>query len=163
MSQAKSPTREGTISGSTAAPHLSTPRPESTVQWPDWAMLEPSTPNAPAKGGETIEDMFKRLPPHGKPDCATHLWKHETIDEAISRIATSEGLYKLYWILSQKAQNADRGTDHKEMLTKKARAAVNKAMHLLAIELNLEKGTLEHTIANAVAERRTRATMQSEV
>ena len=66
-------------------------------------------------------------------------------------------------MLSQKAQNADRGTDHKEMLTKKARAAVNKAMHLLAIELNLEKGTLEHTIANAVAKHRTRATMQSEV
>jgi len=47
---------------------LSTPFPESTVQWPDWDMLEPSTPNTPAQGGETIEDMFKRLPPHGKPD-----------------------------------------------------------------------------------------------
>jgi len=66
-------------------------------------------------------------------------------------------------MLLQKAQNADRGMDHKEMLTKTARAAVNKAMHLLAIELNLEKGTLELTIANAVTERRTRATMQSEV
>ena len=59
MSQAKSPILEGTISGGTAASHLSTPRPESTVQWPDWAMLEPSTPNAPAKRWETIEDMFK--------------------------------------------------------------------------------------------------------
>ena len=69
----------------------------------------------------------------------------------------------MYWILSQKAQNADRGTDHKEMLTKKARAAVNKAMHLLAIELNLERGLLELTVANTVTERRIRATMQSEV
>ena len=92
MSHAKLPTLEGTISGGTSAPHLSTPRPESTVQWPDWAMSEPSTPNAPAKGGETIEDMFKRLPPHGNPDCVTHLQKDETIDEAISRITTSEGL-----------------------------------------------------------------------
>ena len=46
----------------------------------------------------------------------------------------------------QKAQNADQRTDHKKMLTKKAQAAVNKAMHLLAIELNLEKGPLEHTL-----------------
>ena len=91
------------------------------------------------KRGETIEDMFKQLPPHGKPDCATHLWKYETIDEAISRIATLEGLYKKYWMLSQKAQNANQGTYHKEMLTNKAQAAVNKAMHLLAIELNLER------------------------
>ena len=36
-------------------------------------------------------------------------------------------------------------------------------MHLLTIELNLETGTLEHTIENAVDERRTKATMQSEV
>ena len=69
----------------------------------------------------------------------------------------------MYWMLSQKAQNADRGTDLTKMLTKKARAAVNKAMHLLAIELNLEKGTLEHTIANAVAKRSTSEPMQSEV
>ena len=71
------------------------------------------------KRGETIEDMFKRLPPHGKPNCVMHLLTNETIDEAISRIATSEGMYKMYWMLSQKAQNADQGTDHKEKLTKK--------------------------------------------
>ena len=107
--------------------------------------------------------MFKRLPPHGKPDCATHLRKDETIDEAISRIATLEGLYKMYWVLFQKAQNVYQGADHNEMLTKKARAAVNKAMHLLAIELNLEKGMLDLTIANAIDKHRTRVTMKSEV
>ena len=53
----------------------------------------------------------------------------------------------MYWIMSPKAQNAYQGMDHKEMLTKKAQAAVNKAMHLLAIELNLKKCTLELTIA----------------
>ena len=66
-------------------------------------------------------------------------------------------------MLSQKAQNADQGTDHKKMLTKKARVAVNKAMHLLAIELNLERCFLELTVANAIAKRRIMATMQSEV
>ena len=40
---------------------------------------------------------------------------------------------------------------------------MNKAMHLLAIELNLERGSLELTVANAVTERRIRATMQPEV
>jgi hypothetical protein len=84
-------------------------------------MLEPSTPNAPAKGGGTIEGMFKQIQPHGKPDCVTHLRKDETIDEAINRITTSEGRYKMYRILSQKAQqNADLGTDRQQMLKMKA-------------------------------------------
>ena len=82
-------------------------------------MTELATPNAPEKGGETIEDMFKRLPTHGKPNCVTHLLTNETIDEAINRIATLEGMYKIYWMLSQKAQNADQETDHKKTLTKK--------------------------------------------
>ena len=82
-------------------------------------MLKIETPKASEKGGETIEDMFKRLPPHGKPKCVTHLLTNETIDEAISRIATLEGMYKMCWMLSQKAQNVDQGTDHKETLTKK--------------------------------------------
>ena len=86
-----------------------------------------------------------------------------TIDEVINRIAMSEGMYKMYWMLSQKAQNANQGTDHKETLTKKVQEAVDKAMHLLAMELNLEKGSLELTVANAVVERKTRAAMQSEV
>ena len=121
MSQAKLPTLEGTISGGTAATHFSTPRPELTIQWPDWAMLEPPAPNAPEKRGETIEDLFKRLLPHGKPDCVTHLRKDETIDEAIKRITTLEGRYKMYWMISQKAQqNADLGTDCQKMLKMKA-------------------------------------------
>ena len=69
----------------------------------------------------------------------------------------------MYWMLSQKAQNADQGTDHKETLTKKAGAAVNKAMHLMAMELNLKKGSMDLMVANAVVERKTRVTMQSEV
>ena len=93
---------------------------ESPVQWPDRAMLELATPNVPEKRGETIEDMFKRLPPHGKPKCVTHLLTNETIDEAISRIAMLEGMYRMYWMFSQKAHNANQGTDHKETLTKKA-------------------------------------------
>jgi len=66
-------------------------------------------------------------------------------------------------MLLQKAQNADQRTDHKKMLTKKAQAAVNKAMHLLTIELNLERYLLELTVANSVAKHRIRAAMQSEV
>ena len=66
-------------------------------------------------------------------------------------------------MLSQKDQNADQGEDHKEALTKKVRAVVDKAMHLLAMEINLEKCLLELTVANSVVERKTWATMQSEV
>jgi hypothetical protein len=59
-------------------------------------MMELATPSAPEKGGETLEDIYKQLPPGGKPDCVTHLSTNETIDEAISRIATLEGMYKMY-------------------------------------------------------------------
>ena len=69
----------------------------------------------------------------------------------------------MYWMLSQKARNVDQGTDHKQTLTKKAQAAVDKAMRLLAIELNLEKGSLELTVANVIAERKTQAAMQYQV
>ena len=119
MSQAKSPTVEDTVSCCTAAPHYSTPHTESMFQWPDSAMMEPATSNAPEKGGETIEYIYKRLPPRCKPDCVAHLSTNETIDEAISRITTSEGMYKMYWMLAQKAQNADQGTDHKKTLSQK--------------------------------------------
>ena len=40
---------------------------------------------------------------------------------------------------------------------------MDKAMHLLAMELNLEKGLLALRVANSVVERKTQATMQSEV
>ena len=96
-------------------------------------MLELSTPNALEKGGKTTEELFKQLPPHGKPSCVTQLLTNETIDEAISRIATLEGMYKMYWMLAQKAQNADQGMDHKETLKKKVQAAVERAIHLLAM------------------------------
>jgi hypothetical protein len=80
MNQEKSPALEGTMSGGTAASLFSTPRLELTAQWQDRAMLKISTPNLPEKGGETIEDIFKQLLPHGKPDCNTHLQENETID-----------------------------------------------------------------------------------
>jgi hypothetical protein len=59
--------------------------------------------------------------PHGKPDCVTHLRKDETINEAITRITMPEGRYKMYWMLSQKAQQkADLGPDLQKMLKMKA-------------------------------------------
>ena len=62
--------------------------------------------------------------------------------------------------MAQKAQNADQGTDHKKTLSQKGQAAVDKAMYLLAMELNLKKGSMGHMMANTAAERRTRAAMQ---
>jgi hypothetical protein len=112
------------------------------------------------KRGETIEEAFKLLPPYGKPGCVTNLQEDETIDEAICRITTSEGMYKMYCLLAQKAKMAERGADHQEMLLQKGRAAVDKALMLLAEELNIEGGSLEHSIANTAAQRRTKAAMQ---
>ena len=40
---------------------------------------------------------------------------------------------------------------------------MNKAMHLLAMEPNLKQGSMDLMVANAVVERKTQATMQSEV
>ena len=64
-------------------------------------MIELATPTATGKGGDTIEDIYNQLPqPRGKPDCVTHLSTNETIDGAISRIATLEEMYKMYWMLA---------------------------------------------------------------
>ena len=40
---------------------------------------------------------------------------------------------------------------------------MDKAMHLLAMEINLKKGLMAHMMANAAAERRMRAAMQFDV
>jgi len=140
--------------------NFSTPSLESTAQWPNGATTHPFTPNMTRKEGKTIEELFKLLPPYGKPGCVTNLQKDETIDEAISRISTSDEMYKMYYLLTQKAKIADQGTSHQKMLSQKGRAAVDKALILLAEEQNIERGSLEHTIANTVAQRRTMATMQ---
>jgi hypothetical protein len=73
------------------------------------ATMQPVTTNMPGKRGETIEELFKQLPPCGKPDCSTHLRKDETINEDISRITTSEGMDMMYCMLAQKAKNANQG------------------------------------------------------
>jgi hypothetical protein len=112
------------------------------------------------KEGKTIEELFKILPPFGKPGCVTNLQENETIDEAIGRISTSDEMYKMYYLLAQKAKMADQETSHQNMLSQKGRAAVDKALILLAKELNIERGSLEHTIANSAAQRRTKAAMQ---
>jgi hypothetical protein len=46
------------------------------------------------------------------------------------------------------------------MLSQKGRAAVDKALLLLAKELNIKKGLMEHMIANSDAQRRTKAAMR---
>jgi len=141
---------------------FSTPSSEATAQGPNMAVLQPFTPSMPGKRGETIEELFKLLPPHSKPGCVTNLQEDETIDEAISRITTSEGMYKMYCLLVQKAQMADQGTAHQKMLSQKGRVAVDKALPLLAEELNIERGWMAHMLANSAAERRNRAIMQCE-
>ena len=69
---------------------------------------------------KTIEDIFKKLLPHGKPDCTTHLQEIETIDQAISRMKTLEELYKMYWMLAEKSKGANQGMDHAKILRSKA-------------------------------------------
>ena len=123
------------------------------------------------KRGETIEDIFKRLLPHGKPDCTTHLQEKETIEKAIDRIATSKESYKMYWILTEKSKGINQETyharelakDHAKILTSKAQTALNRALRLLALESNLEEGSMEHSMANSRAKRKIRTVMSYEV
>jgi hypothetical protein len=114
--------------------------------------------HAKKKGETTIEQLFKILAPYSKMGCATNLQEGETIDEAVGRITSSEGLYKMYWLLAQKAQGADQA--HQKMLLQKSRAVGDKALVLLAEELNIKRGSLEHSIANTAAQRRIKAAMR---
>jgi hypothetical protein len=164
MSHKKSLTLEDTISSGTTAPHLPMPCPESTLEWPGaMARWAPPTPNAPAKRGKAIEDLIKQLPPHGPPNCATHTREDETINNLISRLPTSEGLYKLFCKLIQKSKSKDLDVYQQVMIKGKSRTAVNKATRLLVIELNLVEGTSKHTMAHSVAKRKANSIVQSEV
>jgi hypothetical protein len=125
----------------------------------------------PEKGEETIEEIFKQLLPHGKQDCATFLQENETIDAAIDRLATSEELYKMYWMLTKNSRIINQETVHAgvlaknyaEILTSKARTAVNRALRLLALEDKLDEGVLEHTVEKSLAQRKIRSAMPQKV
>ena len=66
-------------------------------------------------------------------------------------------------MLAEKAKDANLGTEHKKLLTSNACAAVDKDIHLLAIELNLKKGSFELTMENSVAKRKLQADIPYEV
>ena len=72
----------------------------------------------PEKGEETIEDIFKRLLSHGKPDCTTFVQENDTIDTAINWLATSEESYKMCWMLTKKSRFVNQETYHARVLAK---------------------------------------------
>ena len=69
----------------------------------------------------------------------------------------------LYWILTQKAKSPELDAKQCEVSLKKAHSAVNRAMHLLAIELSIGQSTLKLMVTNNVAEHKTFASIQAEV
>ena len=99
------------------------------------------------------DKLIMQLPPHSGKDCTTNLQDNETIDDLIKRIPTSEGLYKLSWILTRKGDSLELDTNERKITKAKARSARDRAMHLLAIEQSVEIHTKEHTIAHKRAER----------
>ncbi len=78
MNQEKSSSLEVVMLGGTAVSIVQTQRSKSNNQWKP-------TPNLPERMEETIEDIFKRLLPHGKPVCTTFLQESET-DNDLTRI-----------------------------------------------------------------------------
>ena len=99
------------------------------------------------------DKLIMQLPPHSGKDCTTNLQHNETIDDLIKRTLTSEGLYKLSWILTRKGGSLELDTNERKITKAKARSARDRAMHLLAIEQSVEIHTKEHTIAHNRAER----------
>ena len=98
-----------------------------------------------------------------KTDCITHLQKKETIYQAINRLATLEESYKIYWMLAEKSKGTNQGTDHAKILRSKAQTAVDRALHLLALESNMEEGSIKHTVANSRTKCRIRVVMSHQV
>ena len=121
------------------------------------------TPTSPDKRGETIDKLIMRLPPHGRQGCITNTRDDETIDEHIKRIPTSEGLYKMSWILAQKAESLELDKYQHKIIRAKARSAVDRAMRLLAIELSIGPDTIEHVVANSLAQRKALSSIKADV
>ena len=112
---------------------------------------------------KAIDKLIMQLPPHSGQSCITNIWDNETIDELIDRIQTSEGLYKLSWILSQKANSPELDKNQREITMAKARSASDRAMHLVAIEQSKVPNTIEHTIAISIAQRKAIDIVQADV
>ena len=112
---------------------------------------------------KAIDKLIMRLPPHSEKGCITNTQDDETIDEHINRIPTSEGLYMMHWILTQKAKSQELDENQRKIASAKARSAVDRAMELLNIELSIEPNTKEHTIANSLAERKAFAIIKARV
>ena len=101
------------------------------------------------KRRETINKLIMLLPPHGRQGCITYTRENETIDELIKRIPTSEGLYKMHGILSKKADSLELYKNERKLTRAKGCSALDRAMHLLAIEQNIVPNTRDHNFAHS--------------
>ena len=121
------------------------------------------TPTSPDKRGETIDKLIMRLPPHGRQGCITNTQDDETIDKLISRIPKSEGLYKVHWILAQKAESLELDKNQQEITRAKAHSAVDRAMRLLASKLSIGPDTIENVVAKSLAQRKALSSIKADV
>ena len=112
---------------------------------------------------KAIDKLIMRLPPHSGKGCITNTQDDETIDEHINRIPTSEGLFKMHWILSQKAKSLELDTYQRNIIMAKARSAIDKAEDLVSNEQSIEHNTLAHISANSVAQRKAFAIIKDDV
>ena len=110
-----------------------------------------------------MDKLIMRLPPHVRQGCITNTRDNETIEEHIKRIPTSEGLYKMSWILAQKAESLELDKYQREITRAKARSARDRAMRLLAIELSIRPDTIEHVVANCLAQQKALFSIKADV
>ena len=119
------------------------------------------TPTSHHKRRETITKLIMRLPPHGRRGCITFPQEGETIDELINRIPTSEGLYKMHWLLSRKANSTELFEYERELIMAKANSALDRAKNVLTIEQSIEPKDL--SFAHSLSSRTAYAIMKREV
>ena len=67
----------------------------------------------------------------------------QTIDEIISRISTSKGLYKMHWLLTEEAKSKELNDDERKLIKLKGESAKTKGMNLLAKEKNVSQQSKE--------------------
>ena len=113
------------------------------------------TPTSHPKMSNIIDKLIMQLPPHSRQGCITNARDDQSIDEIISRISTSKGLYKMHWLLTEEVKSKELNDNERKLIESKGRSAINKGMNLLAREKNISRESKElyyfHTTAQQEA------------
>ena len=95
------------------------------------------------KMSNIIDKLIMQLPPQSRQGYISNARDDQTIDDIISLISTSKGLYKMHGLLTVEAKSKELNDDERKLIKLKGESAKTKGMNLLAKEKNVSQQSKE--------------------